>query len=122
MGFAEVPEHGCNIQLKKGMTPFCDFAEIIKKNKAYTTETQQNVYYAGFYRNPTDINGYLNGSQFLASLNNEVGIRSKVFQKHRDRFERLHGAMFIMMDKDELMYPAESAIFDQLTPKDKDGK
>jgi len=122
MGFTEIPREGCMaVKLKKGMVPLCEFKEDVEKHWAYTPTIQKEVYYAGFYRDANNLDEYKQGSSFLSALNNEVGITSHAFEKHRTRMEKLHGAMFVMFDKDEMVLPANSEIFGQLSPKDKDG-
>jgi len=95
---------------------------MIPNDLAYTPAVQASVSWAGFYRNVNNIAEYKEGSTFLAALNNEVGHGTHAYEMHRDRMEKLFGAMFVMFEKDEIVSPASSEIFGQLTPKDKDGK
>ena len=74
---------------------------------------------AGFYRDINHLDEYKIGSSFLSSLNNEVGQETEDFTKHKARMESLHSAMFVWFKQDDVIYPPESAIFEEMKMKDK---
>ena len=74
---------------------------------------------AGFYRDINHLDEYKTGSSFLSSLNNEVGQETEEFTKHKARMESLHSAMFVWFKQDDVIYPPESAIFEEMKMKDK---
>ena len=55
----------------------------------------------------------------MSSLNNEVGQETEEFTKHKARMEGLHSAMFVWFKQDDVIYPPESAIFEEMKMKDK---
>ena len=63
---------------------------------------------AGYYRDTEKLDDYKKKNPFLASLNNEVGEGSSSFAKHKQRISSLNAAMFVMFDRDEIIFPRES--------------
>ena len=68
----------------------------MRANEAYDPAVQRSVSVAGYYRNVDHLGDYKRKSTFLSALNNEVGLGTPLFEKHRDRVEKLHSAMFVM--------------------------
>lgn len=64
---------------------------------------------------------YLKGSTFLNSLNNEIDKGSEKYEKHRNKMMGLNQAMFVMFDKDQIIFPQVSEIFGEASKKDSNG-
>lgn len=68
---------------------------------------------AGYFRDPWDMEQYLEGSIFLPHLNNEEDDASTQAAR-KDRFTALNGALLMMFTEDTVIYPKESEWFQQL--------
>ena len=97
----------------------CDMVNAIAKNLVYEKEVQDNLVPAGYFRDPSNLDGYLKGSVFLPALNNEIEQTSDAALARKQRFEALNGAMLIMFSNDTMISPRETAWFQ---PHDKHDK
>lgn len=81
----------------------------------YAKFSQNNIGPAGYFRDNTNIETYLNYSNFLPDLNNE-----REFDKNaKARFEELERVILIKFEKDSMIYPKETAWFQYLDEDDK---
>ena len=91
----------------------CGLLNVLAKQVAYS-ETIRDLSGTGYFRDVDNIDTYLEKSSFLAELNNEV-IHPKN-QQFREKVIKLNAAVFIQWDSDEVLYPRETSMFDQLSP------
>lgn len=121
MGISVIPMIGCqNMKLDED-DDICQFEREMAKILGNSPVMQDNVASASYFRDPDDIEAYKRTSPFLASLNNENAPPS-LAQLHKQRIKSLAGAMFVMFDKDEIVFPAASEIFGQLSKRDARGQ
>ncbi len=74
----------------------------------YTDFIQNNVGPAGYFKNPSDYQNYLQKSSFLADLNNE---RSAKNQNYTNQFLKLEKVVLTMFEQDTMIFPKETAWF-----------
>ena len=80
---------------------------ILKANK-WTEFVQRQVVPAQYFRDPEDLENYLESSNFLADVNNErVGKNAT----YKENLKRLNKFAMYMFDEDTTVIPKESAYF-----------
>ena len=89
---------------------FCDLIDTIAENFVYFDKIQDLIGPAGYYRDPKQLEAYLEHSAFLPYANNEKNFQESI----RERTSALHGAMYVMFDEDTTVYPRESEWFHEL--------
>jgi palmitoyl-protein thioesterase len=93
------------------------------KKFVYIGLIQDIVAPAGYFRDVNNLKTYEKKSVFLPSLNNEEdtsqndGELTDMAQLRQSRFANLNQAMFVMFSKDTMIYPKETAWFQQLDSK-----
>lgn len=65
---------------------------------------------ATYWRDPNQLDLYLQKSIFLPYLNNEKDFS----QQKKDQILKLNHALFVMTNQDDVVYPKESAVFGEL--------
>ena len=89
---------------------FCDLIDYVIDNVVYFSEIQDNVGPAGYYRDPADMDWFMNYSVFLPYLNNMKNTTDDI----RIAMESLNAALFVMFSNDTMIYPKETAWFHEL--------
>ncbi len=74
----------------------------------YTDYIQNNIGAAGYFKDPSNYEKYLEKSSFLADLNNE---RSAKNQTYRDQILKLEKVVLTMFEQDTMIFPKETAWF-----------
>lgn len=95
---------------------FCQMVNYIIDNMVYFQQIQDNIGPAGYFRDPKDLQTYLEYSVFLPYLNNEKA--ENYTTDINNRFTALNAAMFIMFSNDTMIYPKETAWFWELQADD----
>lgn len=80
----------------------------------YSSLIQNHVGPAGYYVDIFNKEKYLNGSNFLPELNNEIAIN----EKYKERFSQLDKVVLMKFNSDTIIYPREGAWFDFIDDKD----
>ena len=80
---------------------------ILKANK-WTEFVQRQVVPAQYYRDPEDLDAYLESSNFLADVNNERKTKNETYKENMKKLDRF--AMYVFSD-DTTVIPKESAYF-----------
>ncbi len=80
---------------------------ILKANK-WTSFVQSRLVPAQYYRDPEQLDAYLESSNFLADINNEREAKNETYRKNMKKLDRF--AMF-MFSNDTTVIPPESAYF-----------
>jgi len=88
----------------------CDIIDFVVDNMVYYDLIQDLVGPAGYFRDPNDLERYIEDCVFLPYHNNEKNFQQSIV----DRVQALHGAMFVMFDADTVVYPRESEWFHEL--------
>lgn len=80
---------------------------ILKANK-WSSFVQSRLVPAQYYRDPEDLDAYLESSNFLADINNEREMKNETYKKILKKLDRF--AMYMFSD-DTTVIPPESAYF-----------
>ncbi|CAF1680340.1 unnamed protein product [Rotaria magnacalcarata] len=83
------------------------FWELISKY-AYEDFVQNTISVAGFWRDPFQLEKYIDGSHFLPDINNERKIRNETY---RTNMLKLNAFVMVYSDKDEILTPPQSGWF-----------
>mmetsp|Transcript_10925 Transcript_10925/g.18258 ORF Transcript_10925/g.18258 Transcript_10925/m.18258 type:complete len:126 (+) Transcript_10925:326-703(+) len=100
--------------IEKGITRLaCSFLNAISGHVAYIDKVQAQVSPTGFFRDVDNFDKYLENSSYLAMLNNEVKHSQNLL--YRERVMALNAFVAIMWDRDNVIFPRESQLFDELS-------
>ena len=86
----------------------CQSWDGILKSNTWTDFVQSRLVPAQYFRDPEDLEGYLEHSNFLADINNERELKNVTYKENMKKLERF--AMFMFSD-DTTVVPKESAYF-----------
>jgi len=87
----------------------CQITRRAIKDGVYSTWAQNNLIQAQYFRDPTQLDTYLEANHFLPSINNEVpGSRNKTYA---DNLATLDKLVLVLFSKDKTVVPKESAWF-----------
>lgn len=87
----------------------CKSASSLLRSSKWAPWVQRKVVPAQYYRDPDDLESYLEHSAFLADINNErPGGRNETYKKNLASLERF---VMVMFEDDETVVPKESAWF-----------
>ena len=90
----------------------CDAINYVIDLGIYWTFVQNHIGPAGYFRDAHHLDYYKEHSSFLPSLNNE----GEFDQEAYDRFSSLNKLFLGKFGKDSMIYPGESAWFNELQP------
>lgn len=94
----------------------CNTWESFLKNFPWTTFAQSTLVPAQYYRDPTDLDNYLENSNFLADVNNERELKNETYKENIKKLEKF---VMYMFENDTVVVPKQSALFaDVDTEKD----
>ncbi len=86
----------------------CKAANALLKSNTWTSFVQNRVVPAQYYRNPDELEAYLENSNFLADVNNERDVKNLVYRR---RLMALEKFVLFMFEEDKTVIPKESAWF-----------
>ncbi|KAJ5481223.1 hypothetical protein N7475_000035 [Penicillium sp. IBT 31633x] len=89
----------------------CRGAEALLRSGRWTGFAQSRVVPAQYFRDPTELDLYLEHSNFLADINNERAVKNETYKKNLASLNRF--AMF-MFEDDTIAIPKESALFSEV--------
>ncbi|KAI4141263.1 MAG: hypothetical protein L6R39_005430 [Caloplaca ligustica] len=78
------------------------------KRNTWSNFVQSRLVPAQYYRNPEDLEAYLENSNFLADINNEREVKNATY---KDNLKRLKRFVMFMFEEDTTVVPKESAYF-----------
>lgn len=84
----------------------CRTAQSLLRSSKWSPLVQERVIPAQYFRDPADLDTYLEHSAFLADVNNEREAKNQTYKKHMATLERF--VMFMFAD-DQKVVPKESA-------------
>jgi palmitoyl-protein thioesterase len=87
---------------------FCNAAETLLRAGTWADFVQSHVVPAQYFRDPEEIEPYLEHSAFLADINNERAEKQEVYKK---RLSSLNRFIMYMFEDDTVAVPKESAHF-----------
>ncbi|EJF58190.1 alpha/beta-hydrolase [Dichomitus squalens] len=89
---------------------FCQLARrYAARGGVYTEWAQHNLVQAQYYRDPAQLDLYLNSSRFLALVNNEVP--EHINSTYADNLATLSNLVLVLFSADKTVVPKESAWF-----------
>lgn len=103
-GISEFQQCGANDWICRGW-------DNLLKGQTWTPFAQSKLVPAQYFRDPADLDSYLEYSNFLADVNNERGLKNATYQRNLRRLNRF--AMYLFAD-DTTMVPKESAWFSEV--------
>ncbi|KAJ5797509.1 uncharacterized protein N7503_006805 [Penicillium pulvis] len=87
---------------------FCNAAESLLRAGTWADFVQSHVVPAQYFRDPEELEPYLEHSTFLADINNE---RAEKREDYKKRLSTLNGFAMYMFENDTVAVPKESAHF-----------
>lgn len=89
----------------------CQTWRGVLKGNAWGSFSQSRLVPAQYYRDPEDLDNYLDYSNFLADINNERELKNETYKENMKKLSRF--AMF-MFANDTTVVPKESAFFSEV--------
>ena len=87
----------------------CRAAEtLVRTGGVFTSFVQSRVIPAQYFRDPRDLDSYLEGSKWLADINNERNKKNASYAKNLAELERF---VMVQFDQDETVVPKQSTWF-----------
>ena len=83
---------------------------LLERNK-WSNWAQHNLVPAQYFRDPADLEPYLEHSEFLADINNERAIKNETY---KERLQRLDRFVMYLFEDDVTVIPKESGWFDDV--------
>ncbi|KAJ2236828.1 hypothetical protein H4R99_004127 [Coemansia sp. RSA 1722] len=102
-GVARIPE------CAKDSDRICRFMRQLALRNVYSWYVRDHVIQAQYFKDPDNIEQYLERNVFLPYVNNEIADRREMVYK--DRLRELEKLVLIKFEQDEMIYPASSAWF-----------
>jgi len=93
----------------------CILARNALRAGIYTGWAQQNIVQAQYYRDPAQLERYLESNHFLASINNERPARHKN-ETYAANLAQLDALVLVLFTKDHTVIPKESSWFGSYPP------
>ncbi|KAJ6114478.1 hypothetical protein N7486_000256 [Penicillium sp. IBT 16267x] len=94
---------------------FCNAAEALLRAGTWADFVQAHVVPAQYFRDPEELEPYLEHSAFLADINNE---RAEKREDYKRRLSSLNGFVMYMFENDTVVVPKESAHFADVNSTD----
>ena len=86
----------------------CRGSEALLKGNAWTDYAQRRLVPAQYYKNPAELDQYLEHSNFLADINNEREKKNSTYKQNLSSLERF---VMMMFEDDTVVVPKETAHF-----------
>lgn len=86
----------------------CRATEALLRFGTWSNFAQSRVVPAQYFRDPEEIDSYLENSNFLADINNERDEKNEGYKKNLMQLNRF---VMVMFDTDDVVVPKESAFF-----------
>ncbi|KAF7714499.1 Uncharacterized protein PECH_000369 [Penicillium ucsense] len=93
----------------------CNGAEALLRSGRWTDFAQGRVVPAQYFRDPSELDAYLEKSNFLADINNERELKNVQYKKN---LRSLNVFAMYMFDDDTVVVPKESAVFAEVNSTD----
>ncbi|KAJ5884794.1 hypothetical protein N7495_009304 [Penicillium taxi] len=90
---------------------FCNSAEALLRSGTWADFVQSHIVPAQYFRDPEELDQYLEHSNFLADINNERAIKNEAYKK---RLASLNKFVMYMFENDTVAVPKESAHFAEI--------
>ncbi|XWX01152.1 hypothetical protein V2A60_009177 [Cordyceps javanica] len=90
----------------------CKGAMALLRFNTWSSFVQSRLVPAQYFRDPADLPAYLEGSRFLADVNNERPDKNPAY---RDNLARLANFVMFLFEDDTMVHPRESSWFGEVT-------
>ncbi|KAI8073941.1 palmitoyl-protein thioesterase 1 [Gongronella butleri] len=107
-GVSDIPN--CNAHDFK-----CVLMRTMVRRGVYTSYVQHRVIQAQYFKDPANIEGYLESNIFLPSINNEQPSRAEHNATFKEHLQQLRHFVMIQFDQDTMIVPPETAWFWTMT-------
>jgi palmitoyl-protein thioesterase len=87
----------------------CEAMRRLVRKGVYLPMIQRQVVQAQYFKDPSQLDTYLERSEFLADINNERVVKNATYAKHLASLERL---IMVRFQNDTMVWPPSSAWFD----------
>lgn len=81
---------------------------LLRSGSVWSDYVQSRLVPAQYYRDPADLDNYLESSHWLADINNEKAVKNATYAKNVAKLENL---VMVLFDEDETVIPKESGWF-----------
>ncbi|CCG83359.1 Palmitoyl-protein thioesterase [Taphrina deformans PYCC 5710] len=88
-------------------SPLCQSSRFVVRSNAFSSFVQNRIIPAQYYKG-NDLEAYLQGSIFLADINNERALKNKTYISN---LASLHNFVMIMFEDDITVIPKQSSLF-----------
>lgn len=89
----------------------CQGWQGLLRGNTWSAFVQNKLVPAQYFRNPKDLENYLEHSNFLADLNNERTIKNNTYKKNIQKLERF---VMYVFEEDKTVVPKESGWFSEV--------
>jgi len=86
----------------------CKGAQAVLRGNTWSDFVQSRLVPAQYYRNPNDLERYLEHSNFLADINNERTVRNETYKKN---LQKLENFVMYLFEDDTTVVPKETSWF-----------
>lgn len=93
----------------------CKGAQGLLRSNTWSTFVQSRLVPAQYFRDPEQLDSYLEFSNFLADINNERELKNQTYKKNLETLERF---VMYMFEDDTTVVPKESAWFAEVNGTD----
>ncbi|KAF8653587.1 hypothetical protein AX16_003865 [Volvariella volvacea WC 439] len=112
MGISDIP-------LCRPYDLLCQVARRAAKGAVYSSWAQNNLIQAQYFRDPRNMETYLESNYFLTSINNEIAEERN--QTYAKNLASLNTLVLVIFTEDRTVVPKESAWFGSENPDEEDG-
>ena len=89
----------------------CKGAQLLLRSGTWTKTVQSSLVPAQYFRNPAEMEQYLEHSNFLADINNERQLKN---QTYKDNILKLENFVMYLFDEDTTVIPKETSWFGEV--------
>jgi palmitoyl-protein thioesterase len=93
----------------------CKGAQVILRGNTWSNYVQSHLVPAQYYRNPNDLDRYLEHSNFLADINNERTVKNETY---KENLQKLENFVMYLFEEDTTVIPKESSWFAEVNGTD----
>lgn len=86
----------------------CKGAQAILRGNTWSNYVQSHLVPAQYYRNPNDLEKYLEYSNFLADINNERSVKNETY---KENIQKLENFVMYLFEEDTTVIPKETSWF-----------
>lgn len=93
----------------------CKGARSLLRSNTWSAFVQSRLVPAQYFRDPEQLDSYLESSNFLADINNERALKNQTYKENLERLERF---VMYLFEEDETVVPKETGWFAEVNGTD----